>query len=188
MTALNLVPPAHERTHMEKVPSEIVAKKCGDPQVATIDGHKQSLSVMCLEQPQARTRGPTLTQKPWSYTSEHLEVEVDLTSTQQRLPMHAVVMCTFAGWVEAFPPHTVYLELPHVLPSPVIRAAERMNRTLKQHQPNIAKKQTSLGRKSATCLFSGHCMPFKYGCSPFEIMCGYLPLPLPQGPKGPHRV
>lgn len=55
MTALNLVPPAHERTHMEKVPSEIVAKKCGDPQVATTDGHKQSLSVMCLEQPQART-------------------------------------------------------------------------------------------------------------------------------------
>lgn len=111
-------------------------------------------------------------------------MEEDLTSTQQRLSMHAVVMCTFAGRVEAFPPHTVYLELPHVLPSPVIRAAERMNRTLKQHQPNIAKKQTSLGRKSATCLFSGHCMPSNMAALLLRSCVATCLYHFPKDPKG----
>lgn len=81
----------------------------------------------------------------------------------------------FSTCIEVFPPSTD-LELPYTVP----RLGWEKKWDLKMAWPNSAKKQTPSAGSSAAALFRVCCVCCKGSYSPFEIMFGHPPPPLPK--------
>jgi hypothetical protein len=106
-TAPSLIRLAHDITHLGKTsPQRLLHKYLVIPQLVTLTQLTSKACLHCAQHnPGQGPKPPLLSQKKGVYRFQHLEMDFTKMQRSKIYRYLLVVVCTFTGWVEAYPIH-----------------------------------------------------------------------------------